>query len=161
MQQPVYNLDAVDQQILQIMQKKGRITNAQLAEKVGISPPAMLERVKRLEKAGVITGYCARVDPKAVGIDITAWISVTLSMHQLQSIDLFQNAIHDLPEVLECYHITGEADFLLKVVAASISEYENFILHKLAKIPGMSKMQTTLVLSEVKNVSSIPIETTK
>ncbi len=154
-------LDEIDRSILEILQNRGRITNAQLAVEVGISPPAMLERVKRLEKSGVIKNYAALINYKSVGQDVIAWVSVSLAIHQLQSIDAFQEAVDTLEEVLECYHITGEDDFLLKIVVKNIAEYEDFILHKLTLIPGVTKIRTSFVLSTVKFDTRIPFQITE
>jgi Lrp/AsnC family leucine-responsive transcriptional regulator len=150
-------LDETDHKILRLMQQEGRITNAKLAKEVGISAPAMLERVKRLEQAGVINGYYAKINPEALGYDVIAWVSISLSIHQLQSIDAFLQAINELPEVLECFHVTGEEDFLLKVMVQSISDYEDFILHKIARLPGINKMKTSFVLSQTKDSPAPPL----
>ncbi len=150
-------LDDIDYKILQLMQKNGRVTNAKLAKDVGISPPAMLERVKRLEQSGVINGYCTKINPQALDYDVIAWVSISLSIHQMQSIDAFLQAINELPEVLECYHVTGEDDFLLKIMVHSISDYENLILHKIARLPGINKMKTSIVLSQTKDTPAPPL----
>ncbi len=143
-------LDRIDQTILTILQENGRITNAELASRVGISPPATLERVRRLERNGVIRRYVALLDPRKLGHDVMALVAVTLAVHQLSSVDPFMQRIRELPEVLECYHITGEEDFLLKVYAPDIETYEAFVLNKLSRIPGINKIKTSFVLSTVK-----------
>ncbi|MCL6493270.1 MAG: Lrp/AsnC family transcriptional regulator, partial [Ignavibacterium sp.] len=135
-----------------------QITNVELAKKIGISPPAMLERVKRLEKNGIIKRYVAIVDPLKVSKGIFALVSVSLSAHQLSSIDQFTRQIKILDEVLECYHVAGEEDFILKIAVSSIEEYEKFILSKLTKINGVSKVNTKFVLSTVKYNTKIKIE---
>lgn len=150
--------DSIDKQILSILQQDARITNVQLAKKIGISPPAMLERVKRLENNGIIKRYVAIVDPSKVSKGIFALVSVSLSAHQLSSIDLFTKQIKKLDEVLECYHVAGEEDFILKIAVSSIEEYENFILSKLTKINGVSRVNTKFVLSTVKYNTKIKIE---
>lgn len=150
-------LDAVDRRILEILQENGRITNAKLAADVGISPPAMLERVRRLEAAGVIERYVALVSPAAVGRDVIVMVSVSLAIHQLQSIDAFIEAVQGLEEVQECYHLTGEHDFLLKVVLPGIADYEAFVLTRLAKIPGVDRVLSSVVLSTVKRETRLPV----
>ena len=113
-------LDETDIRILNILQKDGKITNAKLASTIGISPPAMLERVKRLESSGVITRFVALVDRKQVGIGIIALVHVSLAVHQMSSLDNFKNRIKALEEVLECYQISGDSDFMLKVALSSL-----------------------------------------
>lgn len=151
-------IDSIDKQILSILQQDAQITNVELARKIGISPPAMLERVKRLEKNGIIKRYVAIVDPSKVSKGVFALVSVSLSAHQLSSIDQFTRQIKKLDEVLECYHVAGEEDFILKIAVSSIEEYEKFILSKLTKINGVSKVNTKFVLSTVKYNTKIKIE---
>jgi Lrp/AsnC family leucine-responsive transcriptional regulator len=151
-------IDSIDKQILAILQNDAQITNVELAKKIGISPPAMLERVKRLERNGIIKRYVAIVDPSKVSKGIFALVSVSLSVHQLSSIDQFTRQMKKLDEVLECYHVAGEEDFILKIAVGSIEEYEKFILSKLAKINGVSKVNTKFVLSTVKYNTKIKIE---
>ncbi|MGD8306340.1 MAG: Lrp/AsnC family transcriptional regulator, partial [Ignavibacteria bacterium] len=124
------NLDNIDKNILNILQEDARITNVQLASKVGISPPAMLDRVKRLEKNGIIRNYAALLNPEKIGKNTFALISVSLTIHRNTTIDDFTTAISKFDEVLECYHVTGESDFLLKIAVENIQEYEQFILQK-------------------------------
>ena len=149
------NLDETDKKILDILQDDARMTNVNLASKVGISPPAMLERVKRLEKNHIIKKYVALVDPVKIGKETFALVAVSLSMHQISSIDVFTKAINKLDEVLECYHITGESDFLLKIAVKNIEEYEKFILEKLTKMKGVNKINTSFILSTVKQNTKI------
>ncbi len=144
------NLDKTDRKILNILQANGRITNAQLAADIGISPPGMLDRVKRLENAGIIQKYVALLDPEKVEHGTLAMVTVSLAIHRLQSIDRFTEEINKLDEVLECYHITGADDFLLKVAVGNIQEYEHFVLHKLTRIQGVNKINTSFILSTVK-----------
>jgi Lrp/AsnC family leucine-responsive transcriptional regulator len=151
-------IDSIDKQILSILQQDAHLTNVELARKIGISPPAMLERVKRLEKNGIIKRYVAIVDPSKVSKGIFALVSVSLSAHQLSSIDQFTRLIKKLDEVLECYHVAGEEDFILRIAVSSIEEYEKFILGKLTKINGVSKVNTKFVLSTVKYNTKIKIE---
>lgn len=153
-------LNVTDRKILEILQTDARITNVELASKVGISPPAMLERVKRLENSGVIEKYVALVNPQKVGRETFAMVSVSLVQHQLPTINLFEKEINKLEEVLECFHVTGKEDFLLKVVVKNIPDYEKFILEKLTKIKGVSRVNTTFILSAFKRSTKIPIDNT-
>ena len=143
-------LDKTDIKILEILQNNGRITNAQLAAEIGISPPGMLDRVKRLETAGVIQKYVPMVNPTKVGKGIMATVLISLAVHQIPSLDRFTEEINRLDDVLECYHITGEDDFLLKIAVADIQAYENFVINKLTKIKGINKIKTSFILSTVK-----------
>ncbi|AFH50403.1 Transcriptional regulator [Ignavibacterium album JCM 16511] len=151
-------IDSIDKQILTILQQDAQITNVELAKRVGISPPSMLERVKRLEKNGIIKRYVAIVDPMKISKGVFAMVSVSLLAHQLSSVDRFTKIIKKLDEVLECYHVAGEEDFILKVAVSSIEEYEKFILSKLTKINGVNKINTKFVLSTVKYNTKIKIE---
>ena len=151
-------LDHIDKEILNILQENGRITNTELASRVGMSPPPMLERVKKLEKRGIITKYVALIDPDTIDKGTMALVSVSLDRHRIKSIDQFTHAIEKLPEVMECYHITGEDDYLLKVAVKDIHEYENFILKKLTKLPALSKIKTSFILSTVKYETKFPVE---
>jgi Lrp/AsnC family leucine-responsive transcriptional regulator len=151
-------LDGVDKKILDVLQSDAYITNVELASKLGISPPAMLERVKRLEKNGVIKGYVALVDPEKVGKPTFALVSVSLAVHQLTSIEIFAREINKLPEVLECHHVTGAGDFILKVALENIQKYEKFVLEKLTRINGVDKITTMFILSTIKQTTKIQIE---
>jgi len=150
--------DEIDKKILNILQENGRITNADLASKVGLSPPPMLERVKKLEKNGVITKYVALLDPKKINKSTIIFVSLTLARHRLKSLDQVKEEFANFPEVLECYSITGEEDYLLKVMVKSVEEYEDFMLHKLAKIPAISRIKSFVVLSTLKYETKTEIE---
>jgi Lrp/AsnC family leucine-responsive transcriptional regulator len=149
-------LDDIDLQILKILQRDGRITNADLAKHVDLSPPSVLQRVRALEKAGIIRGYFAHLEPERVGLKLTAWVQISLALHQEQAIERFRRAIQDLPEVLECHHVSGDADFLLKVSVRDMRQYEAFIREKLARIKGVGKIQTSFVYGTSKNTSELP-----
>jgi len=151
-------LDNIDKQILDILQDDARMTNLELAKRIGISPPATLERVKRLEKNDVIKRYVALVNPAKVCKGTFALVSVALMIHQIPSIDSFTKQINKLDEVLECYHITGSDDFMLKIAVENIEQYEKFILNKLTRIKGVSKVTTNIVLSTVKFNTKIHID---
>src|SRR5579871_4085994 len=118
------HLDEVDIHILSLLQKDGRITNADLAKSVGLSPPSVLQRVRALEKAGLVRGYVALLDSERLGLRIMAWVQITLSLHQEQPIERFRRAIQDIPEIMECYHVSGDFDYLLKVLVKDMRSYE-------------------------------------
>lgn len=151
-------IDEIDKKILEILQTNGRITNAKLASIIGISPPAMLERVRRLETAGVISQYAAILDREKIGLEVMAIVSISLAAHELESIDRFRERLLALDEVLECHQVTGEDDFILKVVLNNIKSYSEFAMKKLAAIPGIQNFKSSFVLSTIKNSSSLPVK---
>jgi DNA-binding Lrp family transcriptional regulator len=150
-------LDPVDQKILELLQANGRMTNAELARQIHMSPSPTLERVKKLERKGYIRKYVALVDPEKVGIKCFTYVEVTLVRHGKEAVQRFMNSITRLSEVLECHHITGDADFLLKVVTRDIPAYEDFILHTLTALPDVQHLKTLVVLSTLKQETQIPI----
>jgi len=150
-------LDAVDRKILTLLQKDGRITNAELARRIGLTPAPTLARVAKLERAGYIRRYVAIADQGRLGLPVTAFVSVILQSHKKKTSEDFRASVERLPEILECHHIAGEEDFLLKVVAASPGDYERFVLEKLTQISGIEKVKTTFVLSSSKLETAIPV----
>ncbi|GIV57949.1 MAG: AsnC family transcriptional regulator [Rhodothermaceae bacterium] len=152
------SLDAIDRQILDILQEDGGITNVELARRVGLAPATTLDRVRKLRQNGIIRGYVALVDATKVNQRTVAFIQVTLSRHGAEHVRAFREQVQALPEVLECYHISGESDYLLKVVAPDIGCYEDFLLHRLAAIPNIGRIHTSFVLSTVKHETKIPIQ---
>ncbi len=151
-------LDAVDQKILEIIQEKGRITNAKLALEVEVSPPTMLERVKRLENKGIIRQYVGLVDLEKVGKGTLVIANVSLALHQLTSFARCRKEISQLEEVLECYFVSGKEDFTLKVTVRNIKEYEDFVVNKLSRIQGVSQITSSFVLSTIKYTTKVRIE---
>jgi Lrp/AsnC family leucine-responsive transcriptional regulator len=148
----------VDRQIVGILQEQGRIPNVQLAERVGLSPPAVLERVRKLEEKGVITGYTALVDRKKVGMGTVSFVAVSLNLHQKDSIENFHEFVGACSSVRECYHIAGTDDYLLKVFSKDIDDYENFLLNSLTRTKGIDKVKTMFVLSTLKRDISVPVD---
>ncbi len=142
--------DQTDQKILTILQQDGRITNAKLAKEIGISPPAMLERVRRLESSGVIDRYVALLDREKAGFGLLAIIIVKLSLHQISSLQKIKENLTELEEVLECFQLTGDVDFLLKVAIKDMNAYTGFVNNKLSGIPGIQNIKTSFVLDVVK-----------
>lgn len=151
-------LDSVDYRILEVLQREGRITNSDLAARVGLTPAPTLARVKKLEASGYIRRYAALLDQAKLGLPVTAFVSVILESHKKPTTLEFVKAVDELPEVLECHHIAGDEDFMLKVVAANPTDYEKFVLEKLTKIDGIEKVKTTFVLSSSKLETAIPIQ---
>ena len=151
------HLDDIDAQLLRLLQADGRITNADLAKAVGLSPPSVLQRVRALEKAGVIRGYHAHLDPERLGFRLTAFVMISLSLHQEQPIERFRRSIAEIPEVQECWHLSGDFDFMLKVVVRDMRSYEALVREKITKIKGLQKIQTSFVLSPTKQGALLPI----
>jgi Lrp/AsnC family transcriptional regulator, leucine-responsive regulatory protein len=151
------HLDEVDVQILTLLQQDGRITNADLAKNVGLSPPSVLQRVRALEKAGLIKGYHAILDADRLGLRITAWVQISLALHQEQPIERFRRGVQDIPEILECYQVSGDYDFLLKVVVRDMRHYEVFVREKLSKIKGIGQIKTNMVFGTAKHTTQIVI----
>ncbi len=152
------DIDATDCKILDILQDQGRITNTELAKQLGISPPPTLERVKKLERKKYIDKYVALVNPHKVGIRCFTYVEVTLVRHGSAALERFTSSIIEIAEVLECHHITGEADFLLKVATRDIPAYEKFIIHKLTALPDVQHLKTLVVLSTLKQETRLPVK---
>lgn len=150
-------LDDTDIKILTILQKDGKITNSKLAASVGISASAMLERVKRLELAGIIIQFTARLDRKRVGLGVLAFVHVSLAVHQMNSLDAFRERIRELDEVLECHQISGDSDFILKVALTSLDVYSDFVIHKLTGIDGIQNIKSTFVIDTIKDDTALPL----
>jgi DNA-binding Lrp family transcriptional regulator len=150
-------LDELDKRILDELQKDARISNAELARRVNLSPPATHARVKRLEEKGAVQRYVALLDRQMTGYDMLCFVRVSLQLHDLDQVTGFHEAIREIPEVLECHHVTGDYDYLLKVLAHNTEDLENFLVNRLTPIPGVAQIHTSLVLREVKNSTTIPL----
>ena len=154
-------LDAIDRRILRALQGDGRLTYDVLAAQVSLSPSATLRRVKRLEEAGVIKGYVALVAPERVGLGLTAYLNVRLEkhseVHKRNPMDLFRASVQSWPEVVECAALTGEMDYLLRVVVQDMAHYSRFIMDTLLKHPSVEDCKTSFVLDRVKNTTAIPV----
>lgn len=150
-------MDAKDRQILEVLQREGRIAHTRLAEMVDLSAPAVLARVRKLEEQGIITGYQAVVEPEKVGNPIVCYIGVTLVHHQSEPLEQFAERISQYPQILEAYHLTGGTDYLLKVAVSSLPALESFLMLELAAIPGVDKVHTSMVLSVIKANGVVPV----
>jgi DNA-binding Lrp family transcriptional regulator len=150
-------LDEIDFKILNILQANGRITNVQLSNEIGLSPAPTLERVKKLEHAGFIESYHALLNGQKLGLGVTVFLEVSLNTHKENAIEQFMNDIQKLPEVVECYHITGTADFLLKIYAENIAAYQNILIHKIGKTSDVGHVHSKIVLGVVKKSMQLPI----
>lgn len=149
-------MDSLDRSILISLQKDGRQTNARLAESLGLSASAMLERVRRLERDGFICGYSARIAPEALGLAVQAVIGVRLRVHDKTAIEEFERRIVHVTHVCGCDHVTGQFDYLLRIAVRDLSHLRELIRGDLAAIPGVSKVETMLVLGEVKRNAGWP-----
>lgn len=154
-------LDKLDKAILRALQQNGRETYDVIGERVGLSPSAVLRRVKRLEEAGVIDRYVALVKPEAVGLGLTAYINVRLEKHteshKRNPMDVFRAAVQTWPEVVECAALTGEMDYLLRVVVQDMGHYSRFIMETLLKHPSVQDCKTSFVLDRVKTTTAVPL----
>lgn len=154
-------LDKLDKAILRALQLDGRATYDVVGAAVGLSPSAVLRRVKRLEEAGVIDRYVAVVRPEAVGLGLTAYLNVRLEKltetHKRNPMDLFRASVQTWPEVVECAALTGEMDFLLRVVVQDMAHYSRFIMETLLKHPSVEDCKTSFVLDRVKSTTAVPV----
>jgi Lrp/AsnC family leucine-responsive transcriptional regulator len=154
-------LDAVDCRILRALQADGRATYDELAAQVNLSASAALRRVKRLEESGVICGYVALVSPERVGLGMTAYINVRLEKHaethKRSPMDLFRAAVQTWPEVVECAALTGEMDYLLRVVVQDMAHYSRFIMETLLRHPSVEDCKSSFVLDRLKNTTALPV----
>ncbi len=151
------NLDNIDRKLLKDLQENSKITNTQLAQEVGLSPAPTLERVKKLEKNGYIQSYQAKVDPRAVGLELTALIQIALARQMENSINSFVEQIDQIPEIVEGYQLTGDFDYLLKAMVPDIPSFEQLISEKLSKVEEIGQMQTNVVLAKVKESKVLPL----
>ena len=159
--QEMDTLDKLDRQILRMLQADGRATYDQIAEQVSLSPSAVLRRVKRLEASGVIDSYVALVRPESVGLVLTAYLNVRLEKHteshKRNPMDAFRASVQTWPEVVECASLTGEMDYLLRVLVEDMAHYSRFIMDTLLKHPSVQDCKTSFVLDRVKATTAVPV----
>lgn len=152
-----HKFDSIDRKILEILQDNGKITNAQLSIEVGLSPAPTLERVKKLEKNGIIESYHANLNKQEIGIGVSTFVHVALIGHRKSIVDSFVSQIVVIPEVVECHHITGQGDFILKVVSKDITSYQKLLVEVINEIPEIDNTQSTVILSTFKETKVMPI----
>jgi Lrp/AsnC family leucine-responsive transcriptional regulator len=150
-------LTAMDRKILRALQQDGRMTIQALAEGVGVSASSCLRRIRQMEEAGIITAYSATVDQKAVGLPVSVFISIKLERQRAHELDAFGEAISRWPEVMECYLMTGQFDFLLRVVCADLEAYEQFLREKLTQVEGVASIESSFSLGQVKYSRVLPL----
>lgn len=154
---PEIQLKEIDQRILYHLQKNARLTNVDLAQQVNLSSSPCLRRVRNLEERGVIKGYVTLVDQNALKLPVSVFVSVTLEKQVKVALGEFENAIQQRPEVMECYLMTGGEDYLLRVVAADLKGYEQFLLNHLTQIPGVASIKSSFALKQVTYKTALPI----
>lgn len=150
-------LDAIDLKILSELQRDGSLTNVALARRVHLSPSPCLMRVKALEVAGVIRQYVALADPKALGLGLSVFISISLKAQSKQALATFEQRIAEHDEVMECYLMTGDSDYLIRVAVADMAALEKFILEQLTPIPGIEKIRSSFALKQVRYKTALPL----
>ncbi len=149
-------MDSKDRQILRELQADGRLTNQELSERVNLSPSPCLRRVRLMEEQGVIRGYTALVDQKSWGLPVTVFIRLKLERHSDESVNAFESAISAMPQVMDCWLMTGRSDYLLRVIAADLDDYERFVRRELQRVPGIASIDTSFAYGSVKHAQVLP-----
>jgi Lrp/AsnC family transcriptional regulator, leucine-responsive regulatory protein len=153
---PISITDAIDRKILGYLQADGRMTNQDLAENIGLSPSPCLRRVRQLEASRVISRYVALVDPEKIGLSVTAFVRVRLDQQDDRHLADFETAVSGFPEVMECYLMTGEADYQLRVLVASLTQFEDFLRFRLTRVRGVANVTTSFALRPVIYKTAVP-----
>jgi Lrp/AsnC family leucine-responsive transcriptional regulator len=154
---PAVALDEIDYRILQQLQERARMSNVELAGKVGLSPAPCLRRVHALEKTGVIRKHVSLVDPNAVNLGVTVFVQISLDLQVEGRLELFERAVLKRPEVLECYLMTGDSDYLLRIVVPDVAAYERFLKDSLTRIEGVAGIKSSFALKQVKYSTALPL----
>ncbi|GAC1415387.1 MAG: Lrp/AsnC family transcriptional regulator [Candidatus Velthaea sp.] len=154
---PQIDLDAIDVRILSQLQDDAKLTNVELASRVHLSPSPCLSRVRALEEAGVISNYVTLLDPRALGLNVSVFIQISLDKQIKEALETFEAAIMERPEVMECYLMSGDSDYLLRVVVADIQALERFIIDKLTPIVGIANIRSSFALKQVKYKTALPM----
>jgi Lrp/AsnC family leucine-responsive transcriptional regulator len=150
-------LDRYDGILLEALQKNGRASNVELSELASLSAPQCYRRVKRLESDGIIRGYTAQIDPAAIGLGVVAFVSINIDRDQFKQVRELEKAIRRFPEILECYTISGDFDYLVKVVANDLKSLSNFLTDRLMQVPGVAGVRSMVCLEEIKPASALPV----
>lgn len=154
---PKLALDDIDRKILAALQEDGRMTSAELAERVGLSPSPCARRVRLLEQAGIITGYVALVDQVAVGLPVSVFASIKLERQREEELDRFAEAVGRWPEVVDCHLMTGQRDYLLRIVVEDLEAYERFLKDRLTRLDGVASIESSFALKQLKRSHSLPV----
>jgi len=153
-----YKMDKIDLKIVRMLQENSKITNLDLSKKIGLSPAPTLERVKKLEQSGIIQSYHAKVDSSSIGLNVKTFVLVSLAWQKPNALDNFIRKVKAVPEITECYIITGDADFLLKIVCKDIPTYEKLLFKTLSQIEEIERLKTLMTLSKVKKEKVLPFD---
>ena len=153
----MHTIDKIDRQIIAVVQGNGKITVQALAERVGLSPSPCARRVRMLEEAGIIKGYAAIIDQKKVGLPINAFASIKLERQLEEDLDRFAQAVTRWPEVVDCYLMTGQRDYLMRIVARDLDAYERFLKDKLTRLDNVASIETSFALGQVKRSEILPL----
>lgn len=158
---PSIHLDEIDLRILNQLQADAKVSNVELSRRVNLSPSPCLARVRALEKAGVIQRYVTLLNPLAVGLGVSVFVHVSLETQGRASLEAFEAAVREKPEVMECYVMTGDEDYLLRVAVTDLVALERFLLDELSRIPGISRIKTSFALKQVKYETALPLAATE
>lgn len=150
-------LDSIDRKILTLLQQDGRLSISELGARVGLSPTPCLRRVRMMEESGLIARYAAVLDQRKAGLPVSVFVSIKLESQRVERLDQFNKAVSKWPEVLECYLMTGPRDYLLRVVVQDLDAYEQFLKRKLTKLPGISSIESSFALDQVKYSNVLPL----
>lgn len=154
---PIRDLDETDLKILRVMQRDGEASIQEIGDRVGLSHTPVWRRIRRLQEAGIVTGRRWIVDSEKAGLEISVFVFVRLDRHSPGVLEAFEAAVTGVPEVLQCYAMSGEFDFLLRVVVATVRDYERTVKHKLLLLPHVGNLNSHFALSEVKNTAELPL----
>lgn len=154
-------LDKIDLLILKILQENSKITNLELSKRIGLSPAPTLERVKKLESTGIIESYHARVSAQKIGLNVRTFALVSIAWHKENALDNFLRKVNSIDEIVECYIITGDADFLLKIICKDLQVYEQLLFKQLSQIEEVERLKTLMTLSKAKESTVLPFDYVK
>lgn len=152
-----YKIDAIDRRIIQLLQLDGKMKIKEIAHALKMTTTPIFDRIKRLEKEGFIEGYSTRVNKEKLGFNLVAFCTVSLESHHKEYLNQFVKDVESIPEVAECYHIAGMFDYLLKIYVKDMVDYQSFITQKLASLPNIGRVQSSFVMTEVKNNHVLPL----
>ncbi len=153
---PINLIDAIDRKIIGYLQADGRMSNQELSDRVGLSPSPCLRRVRQLEASGTIARYVALVDPETIGLSVTAFVRVRLDQQDDRHLADFETAVAEFPEVMECYLMTGESDYQLRILVASLTQFEDFLRFRLTRVKGVANVTTSFALRPVIYKTAVP-----
>lgn len=151
------NLDEIDRKLLTLLQQDSRLTLQELADRVGLSPSPCHRRIRMMEERGVIARYTATVDQRKVGLPVSVFVSIKLTRQREEDLQRFAKAVANWPEVLECYLMTGRQDYLMRVVVADLAAYEQFLKQKLTRLDGVSSIESSFALDQIKYATALPL----